>query len=305
MGGAEVATGCALAVCVGARLPHRVMDIAGIRGWGLALVVAVAVVSGTRAVARVPFTFPRSSPDGPGEAGARRRWARSEATIVAVTILAGTVVTVPMYALIRSTPAWWLLAWALFAGVTVLWQVAMPVALAARAGPLTPAPAELAERVRALARQAGVKSGPGVDVAGKPGNGRGNAYVVGLGPTRRVVLESAVATWPPELVDQVVGHELGHWRLGHTARRLPLTLLAQLGTLALAAAVLSFQPLLHLAGIAEAGDPRSYPLLLVVGAMVSLPARCLLAWRDRAQERAADRFALVLLNQPETFAAML
>ncbi|HEX2117931.1 MAG TPA: M48 family metalloprotease, partial [Acidimicrobiales bacterium] len=142
-------------------------------------------------------------------------------------------------------------------------------------------------------------------VAGKPGSRRCNAYVVGLGPTRQVVLAQAVAAWPAELVDQVVAHELGHVRLRHTARRLPLTLLAQLGTLAAAAAVLSFQPLLDWAGVASPGDPRSYPLLLVVGVLVALPARCLLAWRDRAQERAADRFALTLLERPDHFAAML
>ena len=43
-----------------------------------------------------------------------------------------------------------------------------------------------------------------------------------------MVLEHDLAAWPADLVDQVVAHELGHWRLGHGARRLPLTLLAEL-----------------------------------------------------------------------------
>jgi STE24 endopeptidase len=142
-------------------------------------------------------------------------------------------------------------------------------------------------------------------VAGKPGSRRCNAYVVGFGPSRQVVLERGVAAWPPELVDQVVAHELGHVRLHHTVARLPLTLLVQLGTLAAAAAVLSWPPLLHWAGIADIGDPRSYPLLLAAGAVVALPARCLLAWRDRAQERAADHFALTRLHRPDDFLTML
>ncbi len=102
-----------------------------------------------------------------------------------------------------------------------------------------------------------------------------------------------------------MAHELGHWRLGHGARRLPLTLLAELAALAAAAGALSFSPLLDAAGITAAGDPRSYPLLLVVGAVVALPVRGLLAWRDRAQERAADRFAIDVLGQPDVFDAML
>jgi STE24 endopeptidase len=301
----SLATGCALVVCIVAQLPHHAVDAAGVRGWGLALFVAVTVVSGARAIARAPFTVVRSLRDHPDRGAALRHWVRAEATTVVVTIVAGTLLTVPLYALLRSTPAWWLPAWLLFAGITVLWQLAMPLAIAVQAGPLTPAPEALAGRLRSLARRAGVDLANEVVIASKPGKHRCNAYVVGFGRARRVVLESAVATWPPDLVDQVVAHEVGHWRLGHTGRRLPLTLLCQLGTLAAAAALLSFQPLLHWAGLADAGDPRSYPLLLVVGALVALPARCVLAWRDRAQERAADRFALTLLGQPDHFAAML
>lgn len=288
-----------------AQLPHRILDAAGIREWVLALVAVVAVVSGVRAVVRTPFTLPRVLREGPDRAASVRTWIRNEATIVVATIVVGTVATVPLYALLRATPLWWLPAWLLFAAVTVGWQLVMPVAVKAQSGPLTPAPPALAERLDSLARRAGVDIGDGVVVAGKPGKRRCNAYVLGMGPTRRVVLEQAIAEWPPELVDQVVAHELGHWRLGHTARRLPLALLSQLATLAVAAAVLSYQPLLDWAGVSGAGDPRSYPLLLVVGAVVVLPARCLLAWRDRAQERAADRFALTLLDRPDDFTAML
>jgi STE24 endopeptidase len=165
----------------------------------------------------------------------------------------------------------------------------------------------LARRVLVIGAQAGVDIAGGVLIAGKATakGPRCNAYVVGLGPTRRVVLEPGVAAWPPELIDQVVAHEIGHWRLGHTARRLPITLGAQLATFALAAAVLSFQPLLDIAGVTHAGDPRSYPLLLALTGALVLPARLLLARYDRAQERAADRFALGLLAAPEAFARML
>ena len=306
LGAAEsLATGCALVVCIVAQLPHHVMHAVGIRGWGPALVVAVAIVSGARAFSRAPFTLSRSLHGSPDRAAALRRWGRTEATTVVVTVIAGTALTVPLYALLRATPAWWLPAWVLFAAVTVVWQLAMPVVIKAQAGPLSAPPRALAERIQALAAKAGVDVPAGAAVAGKAGSRRCNAYVVGFGPARRVVLEQGVAAWPPELIDQVVAHELGHLRLHHTASRLPLTLLAQLASLAVAAAVLSFRPLLDWAGVPDIGDPRSYPLLLVAGAVIALPARCLLAWRDRAQERAADRFALTLLQRPDDFTAML
>ncbi|HVF15092.1 MAG TPA: M48 family metalloprotease [Acidimicrobiales bacterium] len=300
-----LATACALVVCVLAQLPHRILEATGTQAWGLALVVAVAVVGGARALARAPFNLPRALDGRPDRGTALRQWAGSEAKIMAASVAVGLITSVPLYFLLRSTPAWWVWAWLMFAALTVAWQLATPLALRAQAGPLAPAPAMLAARVQALAVRAGVDLGGGVALAGKPGSRRCNAYVVGLGPTRRVVLEQSVAAWPAAVVDQVVAHELGHWRLGHAARRLPLTILAQLVSLAAAAAVLSYGPVLDWAGLTDAGDPRSYPLLLVLGAVVVFPARCLLAWRDRCQERAADSFALTLLEGPDDFAAML
>ncbi len=301
----SLATGCALVVCVMARLPHRILEATGFRGWGLALIVAVTVVGGARALARAPFSLRRSLRGRSDRTAALRQWAGNEAKIILSSIAVGTLASVPLYALLRTTSAWWLWAWLLFAAVTVAWQLVTPLALRAQAGPITPAPPVLADRVQALAVQAGVDLGGGVVLAGKPGSRKCNAYVVGLGPTRKIVLEQSVAAWPPAALDQVVAHELGHWRLGHSARRLPLTVLAQLVTLAAAAAVLSSASVLGWAGVADIGDPRSYPFLIVVGAVLVLPARGLLAWRDRAQERAADSFALDLLDRPDDFVTML
>ncbi len=291
----------ALGVCVAARLADRLAHAVGARGWIAALVVAVATVSIARTFARAPFTLDRSSHGGAG----LRHWATGEAGILGATFAAGTAVAIPLYLILRATPWWWLVAWVGAAALTLAWQLAMPALLHARAGSPGPVPGPLDLRLRALARRAGVDLPGGVEVAAKGRHRCANAYVLGLGPARRVVLEQAVAAWPPELVDQAVAHELGHVRLGHVGRRLPLALLAQLTTLTAAAAALSFAPLLHLAGVRTVGDPASYPLLLAVGAVVVLPARCLLAWHARAQERAADRFARALLDRPGDFTAML
>jgi STE24 endopeptidase len=300
--------GAALALCLLAKLAHRLAAAVGARGWIPTLVVAVAVVSIARAVARAPFTLRRSlrlPRNDTSAAAGLRGWALGEAGMAGATFVVGIVVAAPLYLLVRATPRWWLFAWFISAAVTVAWQAAMPALLATRAGSLVPASGPLAARLHALARQAGVDLPGGVVVAAKARNRCANAYVVGLGPTRRVVLEQAVVSWPPELVDQAVAHELGHVRLGHAGRRLPLAVLAQLATLAAAAALVSLGPVLRLAGIGSIADPAGYPLLLALGAVVVLPARCLLAWHARAQERAADSFALSLLERPDEFTAML
>lgn len=287
-------------VCVLARFPDRLLHVTGLRSWAPALVGVIVLVSGARALAQAPFTFTRRP-------ASVARWAACQAATLGGAIVVGAIVTIPLYALIRASSLWWLWAWAMFAAVTVAAQAALPLVIRAQTGPSTPASPSLVERVRAVGVLAGVDVGRGVRVAGERTSGarRYNAYVVGFGRTRQVILEAGVASWPPELIDQVVAHELGHWHMGHTRRRLPITILAQLATFALAAQVLSLRSVLKLGGVAGAGDPRSYPLLLALTAALALPARLLLARYDRAQERAADRFALEVLSSPDDFVSML
>ncbi|MDQ3897745.1 MAG: hypothetical protein M3326_10995, partial [Actinomycetota bacterium] len=116
-----------------ARIPHHILTATGIREWVPALIAVVAVVGGVRAAVRTPFTLARALADGPHLSAAVRRWLRSELTAVVATVVVGTVASVPLYALLRATPAWWFPAWLLFAAVTVGWQLLMPVAVNARA----------------------------------------------------------------------------------------------------------------------------------------------------------------------------
>lgn len=284
-------------VCVVVRPSDGLLSAIGVRGWAGALLGVMVLVNGARVVAQAPFTFTHPT----------RRWVGNQALALAAMIAVGAALTIPLYALIRATSAWWLWAWALFGTVTVAAQGAMPLLVRLQTGGLSPASPQLATEVAAVAARAGVDLAGGVLVADRLANRgpRCNAYVVGWGRSRRVVLEAGVAAWPGELLDQVMAHEIGHWQLHHNAHRLPVTLLAQLTTFALAAALLSWRPLLGWAGVSHLGDPRSYPLLLLLTSVIVLPARLVLAAYDRAQERQADRYALTVLGEPSRFAEML
>lgn len=277
------ATGGVVVLCVLARVPDRLPFVPGAGGWAVRLAILRSVQGGERLAP----------------------WVANEVKTLMATVVVGAALTIPLYALLRTTPLWWAFAWMLFAAVTLAAQGVFPFMLRIVVGPVAPADEALASRVRAVAGRAGVDVGRGVLVCGKPGSTRCDAYVVGIGRSRRVVLDRALAAWPAPMVDQVVAHEVGHWRLGHTATRLALTLAVELATLAAAAWFVAWPPLLQWAGVTSAGDPRSYPLLLLLTPVVVLPARVVLAWRDRSQERQADRFALGLLDQPTYFAEML
>src|SRR5439155_23614211 len=74
----------------------------------------------------------------------------------------------------------------------------------------------LAARILALARRAGVPAEHVVEVDRSRQTNKINAYVSGIGSSRRVVIwDTALRALDPEELLFVVGHELGHERLGH------------------------------------------------------------------------------------------
>jgi STE24 endopeptidase len=128
-----------------------------------------------------------------------------------------------------------------------------------------------------------------------------NAYVSGLGPTRRLVLfDTLLQDAPQAELRGVVAHELGHRRYRHVALG---TLLAMAGA---ATAVLVLWGALrwspgHAAG---AGDPRSVPLMVLVLWLLELGSVPFGSWLSRRWERAADRFALELTGDREALVRM-
>jgi STE24 endopeptidase len=152
---------------------------------------------------------------------------------------------------------------------------------------------ELTGRLRALARRAGV---PVRDVLVADASRRTrkvNAYVSGLGATRRVVLfDTLLREAEPRQVELVVAHELGHRRARHVAKG---TLLGMLGA-AVTVAVLW-------AAVAHPGDLRNAPLVLLVAEALELVGLPAAAAVSRRWEREADRFSLDVTRDPEAFEA--
>jgi STE24 endopeptidase len=115
-----------------------------------------------------------------------------------------------------------------------------------------------------------------------------NAYVSGIGRTRRVVLFDTLLgeAERPEL-EVVVAHELGHRRHRDVAKG---TVLAMAGA---AVAVLVAWPL--------DPTPRRIPMLLFAWGLLELASLPLTAAFSRRLERHADRFALELTRDSAAF----
>ncbi|WP_431727536.1 M48 family metallopeptidase [Verrucosispora sp. TAA-831] len=225
----------------------------------------------------------------------------------AVSAVIGAVALLGFYTVIRLAPRWW---WAFGAAgaatLVVLLSFVLPVLVEPvfnRFSPMEPGP--LRTELMDMAARDGV---PVRDVLVADASRRTravNAYVSGLGPTRRVVVyDTLLREATPTEVKAVVAHELGHAR----DRDVPIFTLT--GALGAAAAVValyligSWPPLLRMAGVDSIAQPRAFALLLAlvtVAGLVSTPVQALMSRRLEAR---ADAHALALTGDPAAFEAM-
>jgi STE24 endopeptidase len=232
----------------------------------------------------------------------------------AADILRGLLISVPLilgalfalYALAGATPLWW--AWAALgaAAVTVVLSWAAPLLFEPvfnRFTPMPPGPRR--DALLALAAQAGVAVRDVLVADASRRSTALNAYVSGFGRTRRIVVyDTLLTTAEPREVELVVAHELGHVVHRDVPRGTALGALGAAAGVCVLAAVVTWQPLLDLAGADRFADPRSAWLLAAVasvGGAVAGPLGCAVS---RRVERRADRHALDLTADPARFVAM-
>jgi STE24 endopeptidase len=221
-------------------------------------------------------------------------WLGDRAKGLAVSVVLGAGAWAAVVALARALPGWWAVpAGAALALAVVLLSFVAPVVLEPLFNRFRPLDDEaLAASLRGLSERAGV---PVRDVLVADASRRTtkvNAYVSGIGRTRRVVVfDTLLEAADPAAVEVVVAHELGHRRDGHVAK---------LTVLAMAGAVIAVLVLWAVLGTRVA-DPRTLPealLLLLALELVSLAPG---AWLSRRFERAADRWSLELTKKPDAF----
>ncbi len=225
----------------------------------------------------------------------------------AVGAVIGAVALLGFSTIAHVAPRWW---WAFgavgAAGLVVLLSFVLPVLVEPVFNKFTPmADGPLRASLIELAARDGV---PVKDVLVADASRRTkavNAYVSGLGPTRRIVVYDTMLTEAtPDEVVSVVAHELGH------AKDNDVLIGTVLGALGTAAAVIalyllgSWQWLLRRADVDSIGEPRAIALMLAVVTVAGLVAGPAQAFVSRRIEARADAHALDLTGDPATFEAM-
>jgi STE24 endopeptidase len=213
------------------------------------------------------------------------------------------VAILAVYALLAVSPTlWWLWAGLAMLVFTVLLATLAPVLLMPLFYKFTPLPdGEVKSRALALAERAHTRVRGIFSIKLSEKTTAANAFVAGLGATRRVVIaDTLLDHYTPDEIEVVVAHELGH----QVHRDIPKLVLMQtvttLGGLYIASlaltAILRADPRYH--GLA---DPATLPLLAVALGIFGLVTLPLVNGLSRWIEAQADVYALETTGKTGAF----
>ncbi len=206
------------------------------------------------------------------------------------------VLWIPYLLLRRSPRRWWLYAGLASLPLTALLLVITPVWVDPLFNDYEPMENKLLEsRILALAERAGISGSRVFQVDKSSDTKLVNAYVTGVGASKRIVLwDTLLEKLKDDQILFVTAHEMGHFVLRHTLAIIIAA--AILVTLSLYAVHRTAGGLIRRfsgrLGFQDLTDVASFPLLLLLGNAASFLLAPLVLGFSRHQEHEADRFGL-------------
>jgi Zn-dependent protease with chaperone function len=229
------------------------------------------------------------------------KWAGDWAKGVGLSAIGLALVLWIPYLLLRRSPRrWWLYAGLATLPIATLLLVIAPIWLDPLFNDFGAMKDRVLEsRILELAQRAGISGSRVYQVNKSVDTKTVNAYVTGLGSTKRIVLwDTLLAKLEPDQVAFVMAHEMGHFVLHHVLAFILLATLLVTGSLYV---VHLLAPKLiarfgRRFGFNQLSDLASFPLLLLLGGIFMLLVAPVVLTFSRHQEHEADRFALELTH---------
>jgi len=227
-----------------------------------------------------------------------RGWAVDQAKETAIGAPLAGVGGGLVVALTRRYPrSWWAPAAVGSMAASAVFATLGPVVLDPIFNRFTPLPQdETRADVLELAAAAAVQVGEVYSVDASRRTTAANAYVTGLGPTKRVVLfDTLLDRYTRDEIRLVVAHELAHVRHRDVPRGLAFA------AIVVPAGAFAVQRLSWSLAPARRGSASALPALLLAAVVVAAPTGVIASRLSRAMERCADMVALELTGAPEAF----
>jgi len=197
----------------------------------------------------------------------------------------------------QSGPLWWVWAWALWVGFSLLSVLLYPTLIAPLFNTFTPlADQTLTARIEQLARRCGFAIKGLFVMDGSRRSGHGNAYFTGFGKSRRIVFfDTLLQRLNGDEIEAVLAHELGHFAHRHILKRIAFMFAVALGFFAvlgwLAQQQWFYVQLGVLPQLGGRNDAMALLLFVLVMPVFTFPFTPLASWYSRRDEFQADQYA--------------
>jgi STE24 endopeptidase len=209
-----------------------------------------------------------------------------------VGLVIATLLSELVYWIIRSSlQHWWLIAWAAFTALFVVFAQLAPVVLFPIFYKFVPLnDQELRNRLVKLSERAGTRVRGVYEWKLSEKSKKANAALTGLGNTRRIILaDTLLQNYSHDEIEAVLAHELGHHVHGHIFKSIVLQMAVTFAGFWAANEVLRYATYqAHMFDLLS--DFANLPLLALVSAALSLILLPAMNAYSRYNERQADRY---------------
>jgi STE24 endopeptidase len=213
-----------------------------------------------------------------------------------LTLILGTpLIWIILWLMEGAGPLWWLAAWAVWMGFTLLMAWAFPTFIAPLFNRFEPLQDEaLRDRIQNLLERCGFASKGIFIMDGSKRSSHGNAYFTGLGRSKRIVFfDTLLESLTPEETEAVLAHELGHFKHKHILKHMVAMALISLAGLALLGWLYQQEWFYHALGVSRPSDATALILFLLVIPVFSQFLQPLSAYLMRRHEFQADDYAVM------------
>lgn len=224
----------------------------------------------------------------------RRTFIADLAKQAGLLLLLGTpLIAIILWLMQVAGPWWWLYAWGVWVGFSLIMLWAAPTLIAPLFNKFTPLEnAPLRQRIETLLQRCGFTSQGIFVMDGSRRSGHGNAYFTGLGRNKRIVFfDTLLETLEADEIEAVLAHELGHFKRKHVQKRILSMMLLSLGGLAVLG-WLAQQPAFYSGlGVSNTSLYMGLLLFMLAAPAFTLFVQPLFSRLSRKHEFEADDFA--------------
>jgi STE24 endopeptidase len=213
--------------------------------------------------------------------------------LVLSAVIGLPILTLILWVMDKVGAFWWLWAWAIIIGFSLLMSWLFPTVIAPLFNKFTPMQeGSLKDRIQGLLARCGFNSKGIFIMDGSKRSGHGNAYFTGIGNNKRIVFfDTLVDSLDEEELEAVLAHELGHFKRKHVIKMLVATSIMSLIGFAVLGWLINETWFYNGLGVQQQSNAAALLLFMLVSPAFTFFMQPISAYFQRKFEFEADDFA--------------